>query len=720
VSILSSVGDFLVLGLFLAAAVAQVVLAVRAGRVEREEGLPRSRYRIPAAIVVCLLVGILVVLSALPSTGAAPGPSPKDSRPDLPKPSAPATRPGPDAGQRAKLEDERAGLVKQLDVVEKQIQQLNEGQERDRLKQQIRDVDKRIAALDRGAPADQPADQAPGDVAPAAGLLAVWESFDFRLVARILAPVLVLVGFVLLFYLGDPWVFLRLKAFGIGGGSGQLRDKALADLDALAAAADSGRFRDGLAIADALDVNLLDRFDRLDWTYLRSYCAVQLSTDKTVAGEERQRLLEAAERALTTLLAEAPNRGEAVYLLALAQHLLGRAKEALEGFTWAESALPAALGLPFAHNKSVSLLTLAEERLGQGDAEGAGELFDRVTQLKVLVEKIPVALVKSRLLNVRRCLQENRLPDATRGLEAVRNLEGLDEAQRRNVLAMCDALQTLICVRGGDDAQIAGQLDGFLAAHLPPDLPEPDDALADEYLDAPLAGVELRIAPQIYRSFFFLKAEGTARALSKQGRPLTAAQVEAVSRPLLRALQFELRQRDVLAVLGGLFWWFVPEKKRRAVGWLEAAVALGVESRIARRLLEAIRQLEVENRQALDWFRSTATRFLHDPTVSGQVRDALFEELGRFQGFQPLLLGLDMDADFQPQEPTLSLVRERADYLEKMVAEFAAQKAGVLDPELDQLRKDYAGLVGTLSASLGQITDVERRLVQAIGKTILT
>jgi hypothetical protein len=699
---LSSVVDYLVLGLFLAAAVFQVVLAVRARSVERQEGLPRSRYRLPAAILVCLLVAGLVVLSVLPH----PAPTPPPANPDQP-----VARPGPDADEVAKLKKDREGLNRQLDAVEKRIADLNEGRERDDLRKQIAAVNKKIDELKKADAGERPAEP---PVAPPA-----WAAIDFQLVARVLAPILVLAGFGLLFYLGDPGVFLRLWR-GLGARRGERRDKALADLDALAAAADKGRFRDGLAAADALDVNLLDRFDRLDWTYLRSYCAVQLSTDKDVAAGERQQLLEGTERALTTLLEEAPNRGEARYLLAMAQHLLGKAQLALDGFSRAEGDLPAALGLPFAHNKSVSLLTLAEGRLAQGDAEGSSQLFDRVTQLKVLHEQVPVALVKSRLLNVRRCLTENRLPDATRGLEAVRNLEGLDEAQRRDVAVRCDALQTLICVRGGDDEQITRQLDAFLDAHLPKDLPEPDDALADEYLDPPLEGVPLRIAPQIYRSFFFLRAEVAARAVAKQGRAPTPAQVETISRPLLRALQFELRQRDVLAALAALAYWFVPEKKRRALQWLEAAVTLGVESRIARRLLEAVRQREVENRETLEWFRSTASRFLHDPTVSSQVRDALFEELGRFQGFQPLLLGLDLEADFQPQEPTLSLVRERAGYLEKMVAEFAAQKAGRLDPELDQLRRDYAGLVGTLNASLGQMTEVERRLVQAIGKTILT
>ncbi len=703
---ISSLGDLLLLWVFLGAAIGLVSVAVRAGRIEREEGLPRSKYRVLAALGTCAFVGVLVLLS----TVSAFRPAPDDST-VIPK--------KPDSTQTA---DSTPGTKPELDAeARKQLEKLKEA--REQLQKQIRDLEKKIEKISAGSDGQKDSAAKPSsepDGASTASETPPGGSFDFRPSARFLVPVILLVGVFLLLYLGDPSVLLRLRFFGLGRNRGELRNKALSDLNALAAAAEQGRFREGVTRAEALDVNLLERFDRLDWAYLKSYCAVQLAGEAAVADDERRRLLETAARALTTLLEEAPNRGEAVYLLAMAHSQLGQPQQALDGFTKAQELLPSSLALPFAHNQSVALLNLAEDRLSHGDAEGAGQLFDRVTQLKTLVDQIPTSLVKIRLLNVRRSLQANQLTEATQGLEALRNLEGLDETQRRNVAVICDALQALICVRGGDDVQIIQQVGAFLDAHLPPNLPEPDDAIADEYLDTPLAGVELNIAPQIYRAFFFLKAEVAVRSIVKQGRALTPAQVDEIARPLLRALQFELRQRDVLAALGGLTYWFVPEKKRDALRWIEAAVDLGVESRIARRLLERSRQIEVENREALEWFRSTAVRFLHDPTVSAQVRSALAEELGRFQGFQPLLLGLDLEDGLEAQEPTLSLVRERANYLENMVNDFAVRKGGSLDPEFDHLRKDYAGLIGALSAALGRMADVERQLVQAIGKTVLS
>src|SRR5207247_2307287 len=106
-----------------------------------------------------------------------------------------------------------------------------------------------------------------------------------------------------------------------------------------------------------------------DWAFLKSYCSVQLVATGKVEDPERRGLLETAVRDLVTLREQAPNRGEAVYLLAIAHGLIGDEQEALEAFEQAKGLVPGqAAKLPFAHNESVCLLNLAEERLGQGDA----------------------------------------------------------------------------------------------------------------------------------------------------------------------------------------------------------------------------------------------------------------------------------------------------------------------------------------------------------------
>ena len=59
----------------------------------------------------------------------------------------------------------------------------------------------------------------------------------------------------------------------------------------------------------------------------------------------------------------------------------------------------------------------------------------------------------------------------------------------------------------------------------------------------------------------------------------------------------------------------------------------GSKGRIARRLLDEARTLELELDEASSGFARPRSGFLHDPTLARPVRQALIEELGRFQDF---------------------------------------------------------------------------------------
>jgi hypothetical protein len=278
----------------------------------------------------------------------------------------------------------------------------------------------------------------------------------------------------------------------------------------------------------------------------------------------------------------------------------------------------------------------------------------------------------------------------------------------------------MIAVREGDPPAILRHTEKFLARHLPQGLPEPDEEIVEEYLESPVAEADLRLSRPIFRAFLFLQAEAQSRIAAKSGAPPTEAQMTSITRPLFRALQFELRQRDILAALGGLYYWFVPDGRKKAMAWLEAAAALGFEGRIARRLLDQSRSRDREQREALQWFRSTSARFLNDPTVAAHVRRALIEELGRFREFQPLLLELEPSLDPEPREPTIRLLRERAGYLETMVADLSARRSGDIGPRLQELRNDYQQLMAGLDASTGRMAEIERSLVQEIGKIVIS
>jgi hypothetical protein len=670
---------------------AQVYIAVRARRVEREHGLHRSNRRLTATTVVFAVVALLAGYATLGASGVGAKSEPaKSTTTTAPTPEtvAPNTPPPPTAEELAELEKQKKELEEKLASV------------RSRLEASPQTASARVKE---------------GDTTSTKPETAPFVIPTFVFVGVVACA---FVGLLLLLFLGDPEV-IRLLLFGKLKDEGELRLRALGNLDALTVAADTGEFREGLTKADATDDHLLDKFERMDWLFLRSYCAVQLGMSAATAEVEQKLLIKEAIRSLTMLLEEAPNHGEAAYLLATAHGFLREPVAALERFAQAESHIPGT-ALPLAHNKSVCLLQLAEEKLATGDTDESGKLFDRVSALGVLADRIPTTLIRVRLIGVRRNLQNNQIAEAEAGIATVRGLEGLDPEQKRNVEAVCDALQTLASVRRGDDAVVLRQIEAFLTKHLPAGLPAPSEESADEYLEAPAAQFELRLAPQVFAAFLFLKAAGLTRAAVKHGTPPDATQVSEIARPLFVALQFELRQRDVLATLGGLYYWFVPEKRRKAVKWLEGAVTMGVESRVAHRLLDRDRRIAAENQEALEWFRSTTGRFLQDPTVSAHVRQALIEELGRFQGFQPLLLELDRQIDLEPQEPTLRLLRERAGYIQQMVAEFATRKPAAAQAEFEQLRQEYVRLIAALDASSGRMAELERRMVQEIGRTVLS
>ncbi len=677
---MSSVFEFLMLWFMLAAMVVMVVLSARAWKLEQREGLASSTRRLVAVSVVCLVV-VLLVLTATTSALLPPSRAPVQ-RPSATEPTDPV-----ETAQLEALEKRKAELYDEIGRLNVEIAKLAP-----------------TAASPPGEALNRP-----------------WYRFDAGPLAHFLVPLLVMLGTVALVTLGDPTTLLRRGWAGDRTENAPDKQQAMANMDRIAQLVETGEYQEGLRAANAVEVGLLDTLDRLDWAYLKSYCAVQIAALEATEDSQKRELLDAALRDLDTLLEQAPNRGEAVYLLAIAHGLAGNWRNSLDAFAKAATLLQGqGSKLPFAQNESVCLLRLAEEALGKGDAEEAARLFDQVTQRGVLVDRIPTTLVKVRLLNVRRSLQQGNHEEAAQGIDTVRKVEGLNAEQRLGIETVCDALQTLIAVREGDPPAILRLTESFLGRHLPSGLPAADEDIVEEYLEAPASGIDMRLSPDVFRAFLFLQAEARSKIAAKAATPLTEAQVKQIALPLFRALQFELRQRDVLATLGGLYYWFVPGGRKKALQWLEAAVAMGVEGRIARRLLETARASELEREEALDWFRSASVRFLHDPTLARPVRQALIEELGRFQEFQPLLIDIESTVEPQPREPTLRLVRERAGYLEKTVSDLAARKADTVSPRLQDLLRDYQGLIVRLDDSTSRMAEIESKLVQEFGRIVIS
>ncbi len=160
--------------------------------------------------------------------------------------------------------------------------------------------------------------------------------------------------------------------------------------------------------------------------------------------------------------------------------------------------------------------------------------------------------MKVRLLNVRaeppRRAITRRPPS---GIEAVRKLEGLDAEQRRGIEAICDALETLIAVREGDPPAILRHTDTFPGpAPASRVCPSPTRRSSRSTSNRPLRASTCGSRPRSSGLSSSSRPRPGARSPRSRGSPLTDDQVAWIARPLFRALQFELRQRDILAALG--------------------------------------------------------------------------------------------------------------------------------------------------------------------------
>lgn len=700
----------LLCGLWLVTAL-QLGLAVRGWLVERREGMRISRFRLSALALIFAAVTALALLSMLMAprlrssaatggTAATPAVTPAA----LPSPT-PADAPA----------DPRAEEVRrQLDVLNGEIAALD--QRRREAEAQAEELRKQLRAPS-AAPAGQAApDPSPAPAKPETPFL---NEQSLTLVALIAAGVLVMLGFVALMAGGqlqslfpEGWSPLRTP--------GGAREDLKLELERLTDAVWRKDYERGLTVAGRIQPKRLEHFDRLDYLFLRAYCVILLLDAGDAPRDPRARL-EQVERAiedLESVAEETPNRGEAVYLLGLAYAFAGRYEKALPMFRHARTLLPRS-GMPFNQQESVCLLRLAEQSLSEGDTERAEEHFGGVTRLAVLADQVVESRARIGLIVLHGALNRR---DVRAAGEALAKLEGLVELkpeQRLQIEIIGSAFNARVALREEDPARTLGLTAAFIERHTPPDLPKPDDEAADETLDSLLADKDLPFPREVFRGFLFLQAVALARLEARKGVALTEPQVERLSEPLLRGLQFEPRQRDLLAALGGLYYWFRKDRRKKALEWLEAAALMGVASRIVPKILEHDRLFEMERRETLDWFRSASAHFLRDPTLAGEVRSALVEELGRFQEFEPLLISLEQKPDLEPEEPTLETLKERARYLAQLVSDISRTgRQAERQADLTQLRNQYLASLETLERTAEGMTEIERRVVKELGKTL--
>ncbi|MEP7121863.1 MAG: hypothetical protein ABJE95_13165 [Byssovorax sp.] len=651
-----------------AVSLALLVLSARAALIQRREGLLPSLNRLyVAAASFALITGAVVW----------------------------ATRPvsAPIASTASNLDPAFAPVRADIAAKTKHL---------DELRASTRDAEREIADLAAKLPENaRGADLAPFDPA------AVRSARLFGVILLVFALLLFAVPAVVL--LGDPRTLLLRRrppppaAEPVG-------------VDALALAAIEGRHADGIEAADRTREGELDTLDLLDFLFARAFCAVKLATADGAKGAAEQ--LAIAVKDLAKLIELAPNMGEAHYLLGTARGALGELEPALASFERAE-ALLVGVDLPFAHNQSVCLLGLAEKRLAEGDGPEAARLFDRVARLGVLAAQIPLTSITHGLLQIRAHVKAGKLDAARDEIARVRGFKDLAAEQQKAVTLTCDVYDLLVLFHRGQHPETLAATTSFLARWMPPGLPEPDEHTADEYLFPAVDRDKLPLAPELFRGFFFLEAVTRMAIVARKGALPRDREVTDLARPLLRALQFQPRHREVLAALGALYYWCKPEAREKALEWLEAAAAMGVKSEIVRRWLEQDRRRELERHDLLDAFRGTAARFLSDSMVSPRVREALLEELGRFQEFRPLLVDLEQGGAVGQQSPTLAALRERALYLQDAASQVTALRSGAEGPRLLAAQAEYGVLVEQLDQASARLSDLDRRVMEDIGKSVL-
>ena len=639
--------------------VAIFALCLRAVRVERAEGLAPSTRRLAAAGATALVLGVIAVVA---STLSAEPPAQAPNRENDPKMAAQKAKLDAKEARLAELRKEADGIQTEVDVLLQELGKKPVGPSRLELEQ--RRAERQLLALE-------------------------------------IAFLVMLLGLGAMFLLGDPrTLFLKRKKSAEEG--------ATDPIDAMARAAQAGRFEEALRAAATVEEAKLEGLELIDFLYMRGIAQIQHAHQAGTLLRPKKQLFEDAVKDLARVVVFAPNMGEAHYALGTAHFGNGAYADGAEAFARAgeltASTNNGPNALPITKARSACLVRDGERRLAEADADGAKRCFDEVMALGVFTKEIPAALMSHRLASVLGDLRSGKLDEARAGIALVREARaqgGLDAERQRLADVTCAVYEMLLWHKSDEHAQIVAKLPALLQSWEPKNLPVADEQAADEYLFAPIESEKLDPPAEVFRALYLLLAVAEARVITKvsgrsPGAPLTADEVQRIARPLYRALQFEPRHREALAALGVLFYLCRPDARDKAVEWLDASVAMGTSSKVARRLLELDRGRETARKALLDEFRGAASRFLGDSMVDPKVRAALLEELGRFQDFRPVLVDLDNQAEIGHEAPTLAALKERVSYIQDV----ATTAEGRMPPDatraLRAIRDEYDTLVATI------------------------
>lgn len=685
----------IIIWILAAVAVALAGLSARAFFLEKREGLPRSTQRLGASAAVAIVLVALGVFATLQARPRDVAPAPTSAT------EAPAKH---DAATDAKIKDLHAkidDLTKQLDTATAELDKLDPHAHASALK-----------PAEPDAPSSWP-------------LLA--------------AVALVLAAFAAL-TLGDLETLIprrKQKSDAAAAEAAAAAKDAAKDGDAdaplepatlpnLVAHATAGRWAAGAALGARIQPSTLGKLEVLDLLYLRAYCTacsvIAPEDGKPVGAKPKADRLAAASAELADLLELAPHMAEARWLAGYIAAHAGDPQKALDDMRAARPDLAgdSSIGRAFDRDESVCLLVLAEGRLAAADNDGATKLFDEVTKIGALAAQIPVALVTHRFLAARADIKAGKLAEAAAAIAHIRQVTGLEGNAQRGTELACDVYAVAIDLRSGEHAKVLAGATQLFEKWLPKQLPDVDDQAADEYLLPAIDAAQLALPAEIYRCLFYVKAVARVELGARSG--LDPSDVDAIATALLRALQFQPRHRESLAALAALYLAYRPERSEKALGWLDAAITMGVRSPRAAQLLGDARRAERERKELLALFRSASARFLADPAVEAAVREALIEELGRFDEFRPVVLDLRATGalDAPPASAiTIAALRERAAFVGGVAAEVVRRADPAAVAPLADIHRELTALANNVDSSATRIAALERAVMEQLGRIVL-
>ena len=648
-------------------------IAARAYLLERREGLPRSGLRLGVTAGVALAV---IALGVVVQLGHRPPATPSTS--DAPHASA-------DPAKLAALRGEIDKLEGQLDAKRAELEK-----------------------LDPSAKAVAPS----LDAAPPAWPLLV-------------ALALVLVGFGALTF-GDLSTLLPRRRAASTPDAPPADDETaieVADLPALHAHVAAGRWKAGARVAAKIAAETLHKLEVLDLLFLGAYCnvfAVAAPEDgKALSTSEKTERLASATKDLGRLLDLAPHMAEARWLAGYAAAQAGEWQSGLDQMRAARPELK--VDRAFDRDDSVCLLRLAEAKLAAADGDGATQLFDEVARLGVLAGQIPVAMVTHRLLTVRADIKAQKFTEAEASIARIREVTGLEDSTQRSAGIACDVYSVAISLGAGEHQRALAQVEDLFGRWLPPNLPDVEDQAADEFLLPAIDVKDLALPARLIRALWFVAAVARVELGARRGAPLADPEVDAIATSLLRALQFEPRHRESLAALAAHYLAYRKDRTEKAIAWLDAALTMGVRSQRARTLLSETRRVERERKELLAMFRSASAQYLADPAVATAVREALIEELGRFEEFRPVVLDLHATGalDTAAGPASVEALRERASFVNGVALEVVARSEPTAARELAELHRELSSLISNVDTSATRIATLERAVMERLGRIVL-